>query len=44
MKEKEIDVKKVLEHYEIYLNGVFYCSCDVGELNSVFNEIDNKIF
>lgn len=23
-----IEVRKVREHYEIYVNGYFYCSCD----------------
>jgi len=23
-----IEVRKVREHYEIYVNGDFYCSCD----------------
>ena len=24
----DIEVKKVMEHYDIYVDGEFYCSCD----------------
>ena len=24
----KVEVRKVREHYEIYVNGEFYCSCD----------------
>ena len=23
-----IEIRKVMEHYEIYVDGEFYCSCD----------------
>lgn len=23
-----IEVRKVMEHYEIWISGVFYCSCE----------------
>lgn len=26
-----IEVRNVRGHYEIYINGVFYCSCDTKE-------------
>ena len=32
-------VKKVREHYEIYLNGNFKCSCDTGEIGSEIKRI-----
>ena len=34
-----IDVVPVKEHYEIYLNGEFVCSCDVGELRETLDEL-----
>lgn len=35
-------VKRVMEHYEVYVNGEFEQSCDVGELTQVLNEIENS--
>jgi hypothetical protein len=34
-----LDVRKVKEHYEIYLNGRFVCSCDTNELNQTLEEV-----
>lgn len=37
---KELDIRKVKEHYEIYtVEGKFVCSCDIGELNETLEEI-----
>lgn len=30
-----MEVRCVMEHYEIYKDGEFVCSCDVSELNEV---------
>lgn len=35
----EPEVRKVKEHYEIYLGGTFVCSCDTNELRETLNEI-----
>lgn len=32
-------VKKVKEHYEIFLNNKFYCSCDLNEIKSELKNI-----
>lgn len=37
-----IKVQKVMEHYEIYVRGKFYCSCDSNELKDTLNEIMDK--
>ena len=34
-----IDVRKVREHYEIYIDGQFYCACD--DRDEVNEEIAN---
>ena len=34
-----LDVRKVKEHYEIYLDGKFVCSCDIGELTETLEEL-----
>ena len=41
--ENKIDVKKVMEHYEIYVNGAFRCSCDVAELTETIKEIEESL-
>ena len=33
----DIDVRAVKGHYEIYINGVFYCSCDTKD------EVDEEL-
>ena len=35
----ELDVREVKEHYEIYLNGKFVCSCDTNELRETLDEL-----
>ena len=37
-----ITVKNKYSHYEIYVDGKFYCSCDCGELREVMEEIENE--
>ena len=32
-----IEIRQVHGHYEIYINGVFYCSCDTKE------EVDEEL-
>ena len=39
----EVDVYKVKEHYEIYIDGNFNESCDLQEINSVLDEIKQNI-
>lgn len=34
-----LDVKKVREHYELFLNKKFYCSCDINELDDELKNI-----
>ena len=35
-----LDIRKVKEHYEIYIKGKFVCSCDLNELNETLAELD----
>lgn len=35
----KVEVKKVQEHYELYVNQTFMCSCDTNELNSSITEV-----
>lgn len=28
----KVEVKKVQEHYEVYVDGIFKCSCDCNEI------------
>ena len=37
-----IDIKSVEDHYEIYVEGKFYCSCDKNELSKTIQEIDEN--
>lgn len=37
-----IEIKKVREHYEIYVNGEFKCSCDINELSETISDLENK--
>ena len=39
----EIEVKRVMEHYEIYVNGKFNVSCDVNELTETLKEVEEEI-
>ena len=34
-----LDIRKVKEHYEIYKDGKFVCSCDIGELTETLEEL-----
>jgi hypothetical protein len=34
-----VKVKKVNEHYEIYVDSKFICSCDTNELTETLKEI-----
>lgn len=34
-----VDVRTVREHYEVYVDGRFYCSCD--NLREVDKELEN---
>ena len=38
--DRDIEVRSKNGHYEIYVNGVFYSSCDSGELNEELDEIE----
>lgn len=38
----DIHVKRVYNHYEVYVGEEFYCSCDVEELNGILNEIKKE--
>lgn len=40
--DRTIEVKRKSTHYEIYVNGKFYCSCDFGELKEELEEITNE--
>lgn len=35
--------KRVYNHYEIYVDDEFYCSCDVEELNETLDEIRKEM-
>ena len=39
--DRTIEVKRTPTHYEIYVNGIFYSSCDFNELNEELEEIEN---
>lgn len=34
-----MEVREVKEHYEIYVNGEFVCSCDTNELRETLDEL-----
>lgn len=36
------EVQKIKEHYEIYLDGNFVCSCDTNELRETLADIYSK--
>ena len=39
---KDVEVRKIMEHYEIYVNGLFYCSCDDRkEVDEELKELKN---
>lgn len=31
------------EHYEIYVEGIFECSCDAGELTETLQEVEKSL-
>ncbi len=37
-----MEVRNVREHYEIYKDGVFLCSCDASELSEVLRECEEE--
>ena len=41
--DRDIKVRNKSGHYEIYVNGVFYSSCDSGELSEELDEIENEL-
>jgi len=38
----KIEVKHIMEHYEIYVNGQFEISCDENELSQIIEEVEQK--
>ena len=36
--KRMVSYKAVRKHYEIYVNDVFVCSCDAGELTETLKE------
>ena len=41
--DKNIRVKRTSTHYEIYVNDIFYSSCDFGELKEELEEIESDV-
>jgi len=35
-----MEVRCVMEHYEIYKDGKFVCSCDANELSEILAEVN----
>lgn len=42
MSDIVIQFQRVLEHYEVYVNGEFELSCDVGEVLEAKQQIKEK--
>lgn len=42
MQDIVVQFQRVLEHYEVYVNGEFELSCDVGEVLEVKQQIKEK--
>lgn len=42
MSDIVVQFRRVLEHYEVYVNGQFEQSCDAGERMEVEQQIENK--
>lgn len=40
---KGISYEQVDEHYEIYVNGEFECSCDTGEIAETLLEVEKSL-
>ena len=32
-----------MEHYELFLDGKFYCSCDINEVDDEINPADKQL-
>ena len=43
MMDHVIKPKNVDGHYEIYVDGVFECSCDAGELTETIKEVEKSL-
>lgn len=43
MLDYEIKAKNVDGHYEIYVDGEFECSCDVGELTETLDKVEKSL-
>ena len=41
--DKDIKVTKTPTHYNIYINGIFYSSCDFDELKEELEEIEKSV-
>lgn len=39
----EIEVKNIKGHYEIYVHGEFYVSCDPDELSKTLKEVEEEL-
>ena len=39
----EIEVKQVKGHFEVYVKGKFYCTCDPEELSETLEEIEKEL-
>lgn len=37
--DKKVDIKKVGDHYEIYVDGELYCTCKISELTETLEKI-----
>lgn len=40
---ERISYAELDEHYEIYVDGIFECSCDVGELTETLAEVEKSL-
>ena len=40
--DRTIEVKRKPTHYEIYVDGEFYSTCDFNELRDELEEIENE--
>ena len=41
--DRTIEVTRKPTHYEIYVNDIFYSSCDFGELKEELEEIESDV-
>ena len=42
MNNKQVTYKRKSTHYEIYVDGKFYSTCDFNELKDEMEEIENE--